>query len=260
MPVALTIVRLSTTPIKGLSLHHPRSIRLTKQGVDGDRQFYLVDDKGKIQSCTANPDLYPLAARYDPETHRLEVIRGNDVLCAGIVETAAPVDTDMWGLRTITSDVVADPRWSTCFSNILKKRVSLVRARGSAYDVHPASILGTSSLDELARRAGLAAVDPRRFRMLLEFSGGEPHVEDSWVGKLLRVGSAVLRVAGPATRCAAITRNPGSGAVDLQTLRLITSYRGRHDSGLGVAATFGVYCDVIEPGTISRGDCMRVVP
>jgi uncharacterized protein YcbX len=94
--------------------------------------------------------------------------------------------------------------------------------------------------------------------MLIEFSGGEAHVEDSWEGKVLEIGAAVLRGGGGVKRCAATTRNPDSGRVDLQTLRLITSYRGRRDSVLGVGATFGVYADVIKPGTISVGDILRV--
>ena len=260
MPTVLSVARLSTTPVKGLSLHHPQSIELTEHGAVGDRRFYLVDDAGKLQSCTANPGLLPLAARYDGDSRRLQVLRGHEVVCAGVVETAAPVDTDMWGLRTITSDVVADPRWSTFFSDVLEKEVCLVQARSSGYDVHPATIVGTSSFGELARRSGLDSVDGRRFRMLIEFSGGEPHVEDSWGGTLLRVGSAVLRGGGPVKRCAATTRNPDSGAVDLQTLRLITAYRGRRDSVLGVGATFGLYCDVLEPGTVSVGDRLHVVP
>jgi MOSC domain-containing protein len=259
MPTVLSVARLSTTPVKGLSLHHPRSIELTEHGAVGDRRFYLVDDTGTLQSCTANPGLLPLAARYDSRSRCLEVLRGDEVVCAGVVETATPVDTDMWGLRTITSDVVADPRWSTFFSDVLHKRVRLVQARSSGWDVHPATIVGTSSLAELARRSGLDTVDGRRFRMLVEFSGGEPHVEDSWGGTLLRVGSAVLRGGGPVKRCAATTRNPDSGAVDLQTLRLITAYRGRRDSVLGVGATFGLYGDVLEPGTISVGDRLHVV-
>ena len=256
----LTVTRLSTTPIKGLSLHFPDSVELTVHGAVGDRLFYLVDDAGKIQSCTANAELLPLSARYDGDSSRLEVRRDDEVMCAGTVETATAVDTDLWGLRTITSDLVADPRWSDFFSDILGKRVHLARARTSAYDVHPATVLGTSSLRELARRSGLAEVDPRRFRMLVEFSGGEPHVEESWAGTLLRVGSAVLRSSGPVKRCAATTRDPGSGAVDLQTLRLITAYRGRRESALGVGANFGAYCDVLEPGTISVGDRLDVVP
>lgn len=258
MPAVLSVARLSTTPIKGLSLHHPHSVDLTAHGAVGDRRFYLVDDTGRLQSCTANPALLPLAARYDGDSHRLEVMRGDEVVCAGIVETAAPIDTDMWGLRTIASDVVAGTRWRTFFSEILGKPVVLVRARSTAYDVHPATLVGTSSVVELARRSGLASVDPRRFRMLMEFAGGEPHVEDSWEGRLLRVGSAVLRGAGPVKRCAATTRNPASGAVDLQTLRLIAAYRGRRASVLGVGATFGVYCDVLEPGTVTVGDRLQV--
>lgn len=260
MPAAFRVARLSTTPIKGLSLDHPDSIELTVHGAVGDRRFYLVDGAGKVQSCTANPELLPLAARYDGSSRRLEIVRGDAVVCAGIVETAALVDTDMWGLRTITSEVVAGPQWSTFFSDLLGKRVQLARARGSAYDVHPATIVATRSFEELAHRSGLAEVDPRRFRMLIEFSGGEPHIEDSWAGTVLRVGTAVLRGAGPVKRCAATTRNPGSGAVDLQTLRLITAYRGRRETVLGVGATFGAYCDVVEPGTVSVGDRLHVVP
>ena len=175
-----------------------------------------------------------------------------------LVEPTTAVVTNMWGLRTIMSDVVADPVWSTFFSNIVGRRVHLVQARGSAYDVHPVTLLGISSVQELARQAGLQSVDSRRFRMLIEFGGGEPHIEDSWDGEVLEVGHAVLRGRGPVKRCAATTRNPDSGAVDLQTLRLITSYRGRQDSVLGVGATFGVYADVILPGTIAVGDILRV--
>ncbi|MCW2768344.1 MAG: domain containing protein [Nocardioides sp.] len=258
MPIDRTVTRLSITPVKGLLLHHPDSIDLTAQGAVGDRQFYLVDDAGQIQSCTHNPGLAGLEAAYDLESRRLQVTRGDQVLLGGIIEPSTAVSTDMWGLRTITSDVVANPLWSTFFSDTVGRRVHLVQARGSAYDVWPVTLLGTSSVEELARQAGLSGVDSRRFRMLIEFSGGEPHLEDSWDGMVLEIGHAVLCGGGPVKRCAATTRNPDSGAVDLQTLRLITSYRGRQDSVFGVGATFGVYADVIEPGTISVGDVLRV--
>jgi uncharacterized protein YcbX len=253
-----TITRLSVTPVKGLLLHHPDSIDLTAQGAVGDRLFYLVDDTGKIQSCTGNPGLYGLRATYDDQSRRLEVRRERELLLGATIEPAMAVDTDMWGLRMITSDVVADPVWSTFFSDIVGRRVHLVQARGSAYDVRPATLLGTGSVQELARRAGLVEVDSRRFRMLIEFSGGEPHVEDSWHGMLLEVGNAVLRGGGPVKRCAATTRDPDTGAVNLQTLRVITAYRGRQESVLGRGANFGVYADVVEPGTISVGDTLAV--
>jgi hypothetical protein len=258
VPSDFTVTRLSTTPVKGLMLHHPDSIELTAQGAVGDRRFYLLDDAGALQSCTRNPGLFGLRATYDVETRRLEVSRDDDVLLGGTVEPSAAVDTDMWGLRTIVGDVVADPAWSTFFSDIVGQPVQLVQARDSAFDVHPVTLLGTASVAELARRAGVPEVDSRRFRMLIEFSGGDPHVEDTWAGRLLEVGEATLRAGGPVKRCAATTRDPDSGAVDLQTLRLITGYRGRQESVFGLGANFGVYGEVVEPGTISVGDRLKV--
>ena len=258
MRIDYTITRLSVTAIKGLALHHPDSIELTTHGAVGDRLFYLVDDDGALQSCTRNPGLFGLSATYDDESRRLVVTRGDEVLVEGVAEVAAAVDTDMWGLRTIVGDTLADPMWSDFFSDAVGGRVHLVRARESAFDVQPATLLGTKSVEELARHAGLSHVDSRRFRMLIEFAGGDPHVEDTWTGKRLDIGGAVLRAGGPVKRCAATTRDPDSGAVDLQTLRLIMAYRGRQSSDFGLGANFGTYGAVLEPGTISVGDTLTV--
>lgn len=258
MQIDYTIARLSITAIKGLSLHHPDSIDVTTHGAAGDRLFYLVDETGALQSCTRNPGLYGLSAAYDSESRRLVVARGDEVLVAGIAEPASTVDTDMWGLRTLVGDIVADPAWSTFFSDIVGRRVHLVQARGSAFDVQPATLLGTSSVEGLARHAGVPGIDSRRFRMLIEFAGGDPHIEDSWDGKRLSIGDTILRGGGPVKRCAATTRHPDSGAIDLQTLRLIMAYRGRQKSEFGLGANFGTYGTVLEPGTISVGDSLRV--
>lgn len=259
MPPEYTVTRLSTTPVKGLMLHHPDSIELTKQGAAGDRLFFLVDDEGGLQSCTRNRGLYGLSAAYDPDSGRLEVSREGEVLHSGVVEAGDVVDTDMWGLRTLACDVVADPTWSAFFSDVVGRWVQLVRARGSAFDVHPVTLLGAASVARLASHAGLARIDPRRFRVLIEFHSGDPHVEDTWDGELLQVGGAVLRAGGPVHRCATTTRDPDTGAVDLQTMRLITGYRGRQESVLGLGANFGVYAEVVEPGPISVGDSLRLV-
>jgi uncharacterized protein len=256
--VGHTVTRLSITPVKGLLLHHPDSIDLTAHGAVGDRLFYLVDSTGQLQSCTGNPGLYGIRAVFDSDSRRLEIARGHDVLLSRTVEAADVVETDMWGLRTIRSAVVADPVWTTFFSDIVGRPVQLLQAPASAYDVQPVTMLGTASVQELARHTGLVEVDSRRFRMLIEFSGGEPHVEDSWIERLVKVGEAVLRSGGPVKRCAAVNRAPDSGAVDLQTIRLITGYRGRQTSALGIGAHFGVYADVIEPGTIFVGDTLTV--
>ncbi|MEO5654009.1 MAG: MOSC N-terminal beta barrel domain-containing protein [Marmoricola sp.] len=254
------MTRLSTTPVKGLALHHPRSISLNAQGADADRLFYLLDESGMIQSCTRNPQLYGLSASYDTESRRLEVSRGDELLIGGTAERGERVETDVWGLRMLSSDVVADPTWSEFFSTLTGRRVQLVQGRGTAYDVRPVTLLGASSVAALAQNAGVPQIDARRFRMLIEFSGGLPYVEDSWEGRLVQVGEAVLRGGGPVHRCAATTRDPETGAVNLQVLRMILDHRGRQDSLLGPGANFGVYGDVVEPGRVSIGDRLEIEP
>ena len=261
METELTVTRLSTTPVKGLALHHPDTIELTYEGAAGDRAFFLVDDSGKIQSCTDNAALFGLRATWDSTARRLVVARGDDVLHGDVVAPARTDSIDFYGVRTVDADAVADPTWSELFSELLERRVRLMQARGSAYDVYPVTLVGTGSVRELARHVpGAAEVDSRRFRMLIELSTDEPHVEDTWAGSRLEVGEAVLRAGGPVMRCAATTRDPDSGEVNLQTLRLINSYRGRQESELGVGTNFGVYGAVVEPGRISVGDRLRVVP
>ena len=96
--------------------------------------------------------------------------------------------------------------------------------------------------------------------MLIEFAGGDPHIEDTW-DRESAPWSATQSSArgGPVQRCAATTRHPDSGAVDLQTLRLILAYRGRQNSEFGLGANFGTYGEVLEPGTISVGDSLTVL-
>lgn len=258
MTMSRRVASLSISPVKGLRLQHLSSVELTAQGAIGDRMFYLVDETGRLQSCTRHASLLQLRAEYDTTQGRLVISRSDEVLMDGTVEPGTAVSVDLHGLRTAKAAVLADAGWSRFFSGVIGKPVQLVQALEPAYDVQPVTLIGSASVSALARRAGLPGVDARRFRMLIEFEGGEPHVEDSWDGLLLSVGGALLRGSGPVKRCAATTRNPETGEVDLQTLRLITDYRGRRHTVLGPGATFGTYAEVVEPGMVSVGDTLTV--
>ena len=87
--------------------------------------------------------------------------------------------------------------------------------------------------------------------MLIEVSGCEPHEEDTWMGTEVRVGGAVLRVVETDDRCVITSRDPDTGAKDFDTLKTIAAYRGDDQEG---GLPFGVYADVVEPGTIRIGD------
>jgi hypothetical protein len=126
--------------------------------------------------------------------------------------------------------------------------------------VHGVTLLGTSTLEALAAANSTESVDPRRFRLNIQFDGGEPLAEDTWDGRHVRIGTAVVRVGGPVKRCAATNRNPETGDSDLSTLQMIGAYRGRQETPeFGVGFYLGVYADVIEPGRVRVGDEVALV-
>src|SRR4029079_10629680 len=96
-----------------------------------------------------------------------------------------------------------------------------------------------------------------RFRMLINLEGAEPHEEDTWLGRRIGLGDAVLHVTKPDARCAITTQDPDTGARDLDTLRTIIGYRGLRE---GKHADFGVLADVAQPGRIRVGDRVEVLP
>jgi uncharacterized protein len=51
-------------------------------------------------------------------------------------------------------------------------------------------------------------------------------------------------------RCAVTTRDPDTGRRDVPTLKALAQLRGKRD------VTFGVWCDVVAPGRIRRGDAV----
>ena len=52
-----TVASLSIAPVKGLTLAHPDEIFLGREGVPGDRRFFLVDDEGKRLRAAARAPL-----------------------------------------------------------------------------------------------------------------------------------------------------------------------------------------------------------
>ena len=78
--------------------------------------------------------------------------------------------------------------------------------------------------------------------MLFEIAGCSEHEEDAWIGRLVRIGDAVIRVDAHDVRCAVTTRDPDTAKRDLDTLGLLAGYRD--------AITLGVLADVVEPGRV----------
>jgi len=246
-----TVARLSIALVKSLGLQHPDEIVLTETGVAEDRRFFLHDDTGRCVDRTIAGRLVQVSARIDRDARRLRLTFPDGVVIDDEVRLGDAVVLNVYG-ETIHGHHVEGP-WAEALEPFAGRRVQLVRTDrpGMIHGRYPASIVSDGSLGLLGAHAGTGPVDARRFRMLIELEGGRAHEEDTWIGRRVEIGEAVLFVRKPVARCAITTQDPDTGLRDLDTLRTIIGYRGLRDRD---NVDFGVKGTVERPGTIRLGD------
>jgi uncharacterized protein YcbX len=254
-----SVARFNVTPVKGLALQQPTEVRMEPFGIPSNRLFFLADPSGKRISSTRHPNLVQVHCSYDrdSETLRLRFPDGRTVegdARAGDIQ----IVTDFWG-RDVGARLVPGA-WGEALSGFVGEEVRLARCDRDAagVDVRALTLMSLASVQELARQTGAdAAVDPRRFRMSIEIDGCEPHEEDTWQGKRVRIGGdAVVAIGATVPRCVITRRDPDTGEQDLDTLTVIRRYRGRSEDG---GLPFGVYAEVDTPGAARVGDPVEVL-
>jgi uncharacterized protein YcbX len=256
-----TVSRLSIAPVKGMALVHPEEISLEAFGVSANRRFYVVDEDGRRYGQIRNGTLVRIQPEYDETSGALTMRFPDGSVAEGVPQLAETIITDFYG-RPVRGRVVEGP-WSEAISRVVDRPLRLVRCDepGAGVDrgLGTVTMLSDASLDALAREVDADGVDARRFRMLIGIAGCEPHEEDAWLGRLVRVGEAVVRLHEQVARCAITTQDPQSGVPDLDTLRAIKAYRGtREDDGKNI--DFGVFGEVETPGRVRVGDAVEPLP
>ncbi|MBZ5740704.1 MOSC domain-containing protein [Nocardioides mangrovi] len=255
MTGTITVSELSVTAVKGFGLTHPDRVEVETSGAVGDRDFFLVDDADRLWSVTGHGDLLGHWTGFDRDSGVLTLGRGEDVVLSVRVERGEPIHAHLWGDRYQDGHVVTGP-WQDLISGLAGDRVRLVWADtpSGGVDVEPVTLVSRSSVAAVGAERDGAPLDPRRFRMLLTLDGAEPWTEESWAGREIEVGGAVLRVGGEVPRCAAVQRDPRDGGSAVKALTMIADVRGRRSSHDGQTLNMGVYASVVRPGPIAVGD------
>ena len=222
------VAELWRYPVKSLQGERVDALEVAARGVTGDRRYRLCE-----------PGESAGGARL------LRPFRGAEALLQLQAESAG----ESVRIRTPAGDLVdiQAPDAHHSLSAALGRRVVLVDDGDAPAIDGPVHLLTTASLRWLQGQLPDAAIDVRRFRpnLVLDVPGEEP-LEQGWLGRRLRVGAAVeLRVFDPTERCAVVTHRQGELPGDASVLRRITQAAGRD---------FGVYADVVVPGSIRVGD------
>lgn len=254
------VTRISIAPVKGLALVHPDVVTLEKTGVDANRRFHIVDAQGRRYNQIRNGRLVQIKPHYDPDAERLTLTFPDGTVADGDVVLGEPRATDFYG-RSVPGHLVDGP-FSEALSRWAGRPLRLVQSPpGAAVDRGRGhvSLVSEASLRALTESAGVdEPVDGRRFRMLFQVDGVEAHGEDEWLNRQTRIGDAVVRLRGTVGRCAITTQNPDVGIPDLDTLRVLESYRGfTHKRGGKRELDFGVYGEVVEAGVVRVGDAVH---
>jgi len=244
--------RFSIAPVRSLGLQHPDEIDVTEVGVVEDRRFFLADaEANRIVDRLIVGPLVRIEATTDASGSTLRLTFPDGQVIEGAVELGDPIETPIHG-RTGVGHIVIGP-WAEALSAYCERRVHLVRCDrpGGTRRGNAVSLISDGSISELASHAGVSSVDARRFRMLIEFEGAEPREEDTWIGRRVAIGDAVLAITKHDARCAITTQDPDTGVRDLDTLRTIIAYRGLRE---GKHADLGVLGEVAQPGRMRVGD------
>jgi uncharacterized protein YcbX len=257
--MTIEVTTLSITPVKGTRIRNVETVRLDRRGgVRENRRFFLIDDEDEMVNATHLGPLQSIVSEYDDSSRRLSLKFPDGRVLEDDVRLGDEVITRFYS-DPFPARVVQGA-FSQAISEHAGKDLRLVEAgehgavdRGS---IGAVTLISRASVNRLAKQAERSSVDPRRFRMLIEIDGIDAHEEDRWVDRTLQVGGAVLRGRGHVGRCVITNREPESGEITLQTLKILGAYR----RGIGTTEpiAIGIYGEVIEPGTISVGDSVKV--
>ncbi len=245
----MRIERIGFTPLKGCRHAERGSVDLTPEGPAGDRVFCLVDPaRGRVLRTVENPTLLQCAAGWRDGVLTVDL---PECTVEGVPSpTGELLKADYWG-RNAALELLDGP-WAGAFSRHLGYDVRLARSLNAGEVVYgaPVTLVTTGSMRLLSEKVG-REVESARFRstFLVDTGDDEPHVEDSWVGRELRIGGATVMVRGVVPRCAVVDVDPMTGLGDLALLHTLGGYR----RGAG-EINFGVDAMVTASGGVRTGD------
>jgi uncharacterized protein YcbX len=219
-------------PVKSMGAEPLREVQVSWHGLAGDRRWAFVRD-GRIRSgfpwltMRQRPDMGRYRPRFE-EPDRPDASRT-------MVRTPSGAELD-----------VVDP----ALAAELGDGVRVIKHDRGIFDTMPLSLVTTRTVADLGALVG-SELDVLRFRpnLVIEAAGQGPSPEDTWVGRVLRVGGMRMRIDARDQRCDMVNVDPATSRRDPAVLRAIATHR---------QVCLGVYGTTVEPGHVTVGDPVRI--
>lgn len=249
---------IAIAPVKSMALVFLDHAHLGRDGIPGDRAFALVDEHDRLVNGKRAGSLATIRVDHDLSSGALVMKLPDGSTIDGTPVRGEPIEA-LFSRKPRTGHLVAGP-WSAALSSWSGHALRLVALdAGEGADRGPsASLVSSAALAVLAAQGGAdQPLDRRRFRMTFGVEGIEAYAEDRWIDLDVRIGGAVMRIAGNVGRCAVTTQDPDTGLPTFDTLHVLQHSRGH------LATTeplpFGVWAEVTTPGPVAIGDPLSVI-
>ena len=233
-------------PIKSASGISLKESYVGEKGLEMDRRWMLIDEKGKFISQRTHPELSLVSVNIENNGLRVKhkIINYDDLFIPFDVDEEFSIDVEIWNDKC--QAVLVSNAADCWFSKVLGIPCQLiympdnsVRTVDQKYsggnktvgfaDGFPFLLIGQSSLDDLNSKLE-KPISIKRFRPNLVFKGGEPFIEDSW--KEFKIESVSFYTVKPCARCTIPTVNQETGDKGKEPLITLSSYRKKNNKVL----------------------------
>ncbi|MDN5748014.1 MAG: MOSC domain-containing protein [Pseudonocardia sp.] len=250
-------------PVKSLLGETAAALDLDQHGVVGDRALALIDRiTGKVATAKQPRWWRSLLSCQAMTTDDGVVVRLPDGPWRN-ADTVDDVLSQLLGRQVAMSDR------RSAGATVERPDPELVLSQGLDADIEPAELeiapdtpggrfvdhsplhlITTATLDEI----GVEALRYRPNIVMTTPDGCPPFVENTWIGRTLRIGTALLQATLPTPRCSVPTLEHGDRGREPRALRVPADRNRVEVTGFGVLPCAGLYATVIEAGTIREGD------
>jgi uncharacterized protein YcbX len=261
------ISELLIYPVKSLGGISVKSAVLTDRGFEYDRRFMLIDSHNRFVTQREFPELaFFKTAILGNQLSITDKRDGSSVAVNLIVVEGEQIGVQIWD--DCCQAILLDSTVADWFSARLSQPVRLVympddsqrpvdpayAAKGeltSFSDGYPVLIIGAESLKNLnARLENPIPMD--RFRPNIVFSGGYPHIEDTFM--TFKAGDVQLQAVKPCARCVMTTTDQETGQRTAEPLKTLSKYRSQHNK-----IYFGQNLLASKTGEVRLGDHLIVL-
>lgn len=263
-PSLMQVHSIGMVHVKSTRFHNIDSAIVTPTGIAGDRRFLLLDGEGRLISPSKHALYLPLAARIHADETWMNLTFPDGREIDAPLTFGPAFALDHLGIRQVEAmPVLGD--WNDELSAFSGRPTRLIRTGipNGGVDIKPITLVSTGSVAELSRRLG-QTVDLRRFRCNLVIEAEQPHIEDTWNGRQLQLGDAILLVRSSVPRCIITQLDPDTGANNLRAVPALIGYRPKATIPDGLmpdyaAPGFASYAEVIAPGRVGVGDRVELL-